>query len=484
MNLTGPALADQRAAMNAETLRTRIDVDARWLDGAGVRRVGLLAANGMPWVIADRALEQAGALNVPLPQHFSAEQLSHAIDDAGLDAFLTDDPSYCLELATGFTATNAAPGSGLSLLRRQGGFSIPCLPAGTQKITYTSGSTAAPKGVCLTAASMELVIASLVQLTQHLGSRRHMVLLPLATLLENLAGVCVPLRAGASCVVPSAEFTGVTATSVDPERLLHAISTMAPESLILVPQLLQVLVSGAEQGWQVPDSLRFIAVGGARVSADLLERAEAMGLPCYEGYGLSECASVVAINTPDARRAGSVGRPLPHARVSIGNDGEIRVAGAVMAGYTGQSEPSTHGEIATGDLGSLDDDGFLYVHGRRRNVFINAFGRNLSPEWIEAELTSSPCIAQAMVCGEARPFSVAVLSPAGPQVSESDAALAVAAANRRLPTHAQIGRWLLVSQPFNYADGLLTANGRPRREAIARRYQDDIDALYFDALAG
>ena len=259
---------------------------------------------------------------------------------------------------------------------------------------------------------------------------------------------------------------------------------MAPESLILVPQLLQVLVSGAEQGWQVPITLRFIAVGGARVSADLLERADAIGLPCYEGYGLSECASVVAINTPDARRAGSVGRPLPHARVSIGADGEIRVGGAVMAGYTGTGESAMNSEIATGDLGSLDDDGFLYVQGRRKNLFINAFGRNLSPEWIEAELTSSPCIAQAMVCGEARPFSVAVLSPAGAQVTESDAALAVAAANRRLPGHAQIARWLLVPKPFNYADGLLTANGRPRREAIARRYQDDIDALYLDALVG
>ena len=148
MNTAQPALADESGAMNAEALQARIDTDSHWLHGAGVCRVGLLAANGMPWVIADRALEQSGALNVPLPHHFSAEQLSHAINDAGLDALLTDDASLCRELATGFTATNAAPGSGLRLLRRQGNFDVPSLPTGTQKITYTSGSTAEPKG-CL-----------------------------------------------------------------------------------------------------------------------------------------------------------------------------------------------------------------------------------------------------------------------------------------------------------------------------------------------
>lgn len=466
--------------LGAAAFRETVDRGARWLRAAGIDRSGLLADNGADWVIADAALDRGGIVNVPLPDQFSFPQLAHAVDDVGVDAVLADPGRRSLARELGFSDSGCLPGTDLALLRRARPTPAVPLPPGTIKVTYTSGSTAAPKGVCLGREALDSVAGSLSMLMRSLGIRRHLVLLPLSTLLENIAGVTVPFRSGACCVVPPASVTGVTATRVDPTRFLETIAELRPESLILVPQLLQALVHGVERGWKAPSSLSFIAVGGARLPRDLLEQAREAGLPCYEGYGLSECASVVALNTPAADRAGSVGRPLPHARVRVDDRGEIRVAGAVMSGYTGGGPAGE--EIATGDLGAFDDDGFLYVHGRRKNMFITAFGRNVCPEWIEAELLSSPAVAQAFAAGEARPWIAAVITPA-PGASAADISAAVHTANARLPDYAKVQRWLLADEPFSFDNGLLTANGRLRRAAIGEHYQQAIHQLYCDALA-
>src|SRR5690606_26803253 len=132
-------------------------------------------------------------------------------------------------------------------------------------------------------------------------------------------------------------------------------------------------------------------------------------LPVFEGYGLSECASVVCLNTPAARRVGTVGRPLPHCALRIDKRGEVWVRGPHMLGYVG--EPPMDGEwIATGDVGCITD-GFLELQGRRKHQFITAWGRNVSPEWVQAELTARAPIAQAWLYGESLPKNVAVLVP-------------------------------------------------------------------------
>jgi len=140
------------------------------------------------------------------------------------------------------------------------------LPPGTGKITYTSGSTGQPRGVCLGAAQIEAVARSLEQATAGLGIERHLCLLPLATLLENISGIHAPLLAGATCLLPPASVTGMSYAGPDVARLLGCIASFAPQSIVLVPELLRVLVTAIERGWQAPDSLRFIAVGGAPVS--------------------------------------------------------------------------------------------------------------------------------------------------------------------------------------------------------------------------
>ncbi|MFV3370603.1 AMP-binding protein, partial [Pseudomonas sp. NY15435] len=167
------------------------------------------------------------------------------------------------------------------------------LPAGTAKITYTSGSTGSPKGVCLSAASLLCVAQELEAASRPTEPTKYLAVLPLAVLLENL-GIYAALLAGASITLyPQAQMGIGGASQVDWKRFLGTIALSGAESLILVPQLLLGLVTAIERGMMKVGPLRFVAVGGAKVASSLLERAEAVGLPVFEGYGLSECASVV-----------------------------------------------------------------------------------------------------------------------------------------------------------------------------------------------
>jgi long-subunit acyl-CoA synthetase (AMP-forming) len=419
---------------------------------------------------------------VPLPQFFSPEQRDHALRSAGVRGVVTDQPRALAAL--GIEPRRAASlGSGLHLAVLDPPGATRALPPATAKITFTSGTTGQPRGACLGQDALECVADSLAVSLAPLRPRRHLCVLPLATLLENVAGIYAGLLLGAQCVIPPLAELGWRAGGAPaPLALAHAIARHRPDTLILVPELLLALVAAVEAGEVKLDSLRFVAVGGARVSPALLERAERVGLPVFEGYGLSECGSVVTLNTPGARRRGSVGRPLPHARVRLAADGEVIVAGALFGGYVGEP-PQALEEHATGDLGAFDADGFLYLRGRRRNVFITSLGRNLSPEWLEAELSQTPGIAQAYVNGEARPWVAAVVVPRSQALGTEQLQDCVDQANRRLPDHARIRRWIRADAPFSLHNGLATANGRNRRDALARRYASELEALYEEEIA-
>jgi long-subunit acyl-CoA synthetase (AMP-forming) len=217
------------------------------------------------------------------------------------------------------------------------------------------------------------------------------------------------------------------------------------------------------------------------VSPRLLQRADALGLPVFEGYGLSECSSVVCLNSPAGRRAGSVGRPLPHVDLAIAADGEVVIRNSGFSGYLGGARPSTPA-FRTGDIGELDPDGFLHLRGRRRNVFITAFGRNVAPEWVERELTLEAPIAQAAVFGEARPFNVAVVYPAA-GASDAEVESAISRANRGLPDYARVSRWVRADEVFSPANGMLTGTGRIRRGRVWQHYRDVIESNYAEAIS-
>jgi long-subunit acyl-CoA synthetase (AMP-forming) len=465
------ALQDGARSLSYGELTRAVKAEAHWQSEYAGKRVAVLADNGCNWIVADLALLARGALNVPLPSYFTPAQLQHALNDASIDAVLTGDPRRASDICADFQLLSHSPVTGLALLtRRTSSADVPILHDAA-KVTYTSGSTADPKGVCLSVTSLERVTASLVTALRPLGVGRHLCLLPLPTLLENIAGVYVPLCLGATCHVPSVATTGMSYGGLDAGLLLGSISRARPESLIVVPELLRVLVAAVERGWAPPSTLEFIAVGGAVVSPELLEEAASVGLPVYEGYGLSECASVVCLNTPEASRRGSVGKPLPHAGVRVDGTGQLHVRGALMSGYVGRPAIRGEEEFATGDLGEIDDDGFVYVRGRLKNIFISSMGRNVSPEWIEREIERDCCIARAVVFGEGRARPLAVLQPVRPDASDHDLERAVGAANSGLPDYAQIERWIRADTPLTFQSGLLTANGRPRRDAIAARHR-------------
>ena len=463
------ALSGCNGELGFAELLQQVDRFSATLEARGCCTAGLLADNGINWVIADLAALQSGVTLVPLPPYFSKSQLGHVIEASSLDTLILDRAS-CERLPHGTAFEPAARDHGnLRLLQRPAALDDDPRTAAAAKITFTSGSTGRPKGVCLSADTIDQVALRLGTTFAHIDIAHHLCVMPLATLLENVAGVYVPLMLGTTVHVPSLAALGLYGSSrLDIARFKRMIDAVAAESLILQPQLLRELsaVWAADGG---TSSLKFVAVGGARVAESDLIEAAAAGIPAFQGYGLSECASVVALNRPGAARPGSVGKPLDGVSVSIAPDGEILVENQSMIGYLGEAEAAGP-VIATGDLGHIDDDGFLYVTGRRKNLFITSFGRNVSPEWPEAELLHRPEIAQACVFGEARSVNTAIVCPAGPTVTPQGLADAILAANRELPDYARVTDFIIADEPFSPANGLLTQTGKLRREAIALRY--------------
>ncbi len=435
----------------------------------GARTLGTLLINGPAWVVTDLATLRAGIMHVPLPGFFSDGQLLHALQDAGVDTVITDAPQRIAELVTVHSSdTLWIAGRQYTRVLLQA-VATRTHNAGTAKVTYTSGTTGTPRGVRLSRDTIETVAGALARAANAVAADRAMALLPLSILLENIGAVYVPVLSGAEILVPDPADTGVDGSSrVDAVRLAAALQTHRPTALIVPPGLLKLLTVLAQRE-SVPDSLRFIAVGGAPAGKALLEDAAACGLPVYQGYGLSEAGSVVALNTAAHNRPGSVGKLLPHVRALISETGEILVQGKTFSGYLGDPVRDSGALLATGDTGYFDADGFLYVTGRMRERIITAFGRNVSPEWIEAELLSHPSIAQAAVLGNEQAHLLAVLVPSGTNTTASMEA-AIAATNARLPDYAQITSWLTAETPFSTASGELAPGGTPRRDVIEQHY--------------
>lgn len=467
-------IRDAGGPLSLEALEARVRALVEELDALAVRVLALSADNGVEWVVADLACQARGCVLVPLPGFFSAAQVLHALRASGAQALLTDDAAMParLGLAAREVSCTASPFS-LYFFDRS---SPVLMPPGTGKVSFTSGSTGQPKGVCL---SNSRLLAQAGRLADAVGLERprHLCVLPLCILLENLGGVYAPLLAGGEVLIPSAQELGTRGSRLeDSRRLLDFVFHSRPHTMILTAQLLFLLATAARQGWRPPASLRYLVVGGGKVAPELVLEARRHGIPAYEGYGLSECASLVSLNTADDDRVGSCGKPLRGLKVWT-EEREIIVEGNLMLGYLGERETWQPECLRTGDLGRVDAEGFLHVDGRRKNLMISTYGRNISPEWVESELLKGPLLAQAVVFGDALPYCVALVLPrlAAP---DSEIQEWIDEVNGGLPDYARVARWHRLTQGLSGDPELWSDNGRPRREAIARRYGQQIAELY------
>jgi len=447
-----------------------------WLSKFDSRVIALYADNHVEWVLYDLACQELGLVLVPIPMFFTEHQIYHCLNSSGVNLLLTDQPNLPHVLERQFDALSRYQESDATIsLYAWKNIQHPVsqLPEGTQKITFTSGSTGNPKGVCLSTRHQWLVAQSLADMIA-INRPKHLCLLPLSTLLENVAGVYTPLLSGGEVVIPSASGRGLTGSSeLHHEAMLQCITQTQPTTMILVPQLLSLLVQAIQMRWVPPASLQFVAVGGGCVSPRLIRHARSEGLPVFQGYGLSECGSVVALNTPGGDRISKVGRVLPHCCVTIEGE-EVVVSGAVHLGYLGEPDSWYSEKVHTGDLGSLDDS-FLSIEGRCKNVLITSFGRNISPEWVESVLMSTPSLNNCVVLGDGRPYIIALVS-ANPAISDRDIGEWVQICNESLPDYAKVGSWERISD--EEFEPCLTANGRPQRELLMKAFSAQIEQMY------
>lgn len=425
------ALQDEAVSVLYGDLEQEINKRAEAL--FSVSCLGITLDNSVDWVLWDLAALKAKIPCVPLPHFFTQDQVSHSLQSAGVSHVLSPEG-----------------------LRDVSGTSKAEIHENTAKVTFTSGTTGTPKGVCLPQSAMENVASSIVEVLGDEFTGTHACVLPLAVLLENVAGVYAGLMAGCTIQLTSLQMFGAMY-----ESLHDCLKETKATSVILVPEILRNLMAQVVVKGALPN-LKFIAVGGSKIDPALIEQARAMGLPVYEGYGLSECASVVSLNTPKNDQPGSVGKLLPHILTRI-VDGEIQIKDSGFLGYIGESALDI---FPTGDLGSINEDGFLSVTGRKKNALITSYGRNVSPEWVEAGLLAQPSIAQVIVYGDAQPALSALIVPSMP---DADIQGAINKANATLPDYAHVQDFQIVP-PFTLEDGTLTGTGRPRRDHILKQH--------------
>jgi long-chain acyl-CoA synthetase len=457
------AMADDHTVLSRSELLARVAGLARVLADRP-QTLALLGANGTEWAVAQLAAWAAGKTVVPLPTFFSRAQLEHVLKDAGVDHIIATAEGAGLAATLDIGVTPAlAPATD----------TLPEASEGAGVIVYTSGSTGHPKGVRLGLEQIEWQARALAVAIGAGPSDSYLSVLPLTLLLETITAICVPVLVGARTHFASAVAESVGAGR--PSGLQKAFEAWSPTTSVLVPQLLSSWIAELEAGGKrAPDSLRFVAVGGAAVPEALAERAWDLGIPAHEGYGLTECCSVVAVNRPGRRKAGTVGEPLPGLDIVV-DQGELVVRGpTVMQGYL-HGERVT-GSWRTGDLGSLNTDGFLVVTGRKDILIVAGSGRNISPEWIEAMVMSDPGVAACIaLANDTQQIGVLLIPSATGErwLMESPRAHVLLWLERLCidaPAYA-VPRDFVVCPPGQAKRlSLLTANRRVVRDAAARAY--------------
>jgi long-chain acyl-CoA synthetase len=407
---------------------------SRRLLAAGLRpgdRVALLSESRPEWAMALLGVFRSGGVLVPLDTKGTVEELAAVLDDCRPCVLLASRSQAGLARQ----ATAARAGTRLESLEAAVAPPADATPAprrganDTALLIYTSGTTGRPKGVEITLGNLDFEVRALLEVIPILPEDVFVSILPLHHLLELVCGLLLPLHVGARvCYSPS----------LFPEDVVALVRQQRATVMLCVPLFLKLVQAAvlrevrargraARAGFaaahvlartlpvaarrrlfarlhaRLGGRLRAFICGGAPLERDVADFFERMGIPVYEGYGLTETSPVVAVNGPGARRPGSVGRPLPGVRVRI-EAGEVLTAGPhVMRGYYRRPDETARvkdGEwLRTGDLGELDAGGFLRITGRLKNLIVLPGGRKVQPEEVEGVLARSALVREACVLG-------------------------------------------------------------------------------------
>jgi long-chain acyl-CoA synthetase len=532
-------------------------------------RVGLFSPNRPEWHIADFAILGLGAADVPIYFNESPDRIVYILNHSGVEVVIAAGEMQSrrlLECRSRLTTVKqiicaAAPADlGDDFLRYE------TLVAATSDaaiaeyrlraarvtsdqlatIIYTSGTTGEPKGVMLTHNNLSSNEETSVEPYRMTPADRAVSFLPLSHVYERVTAYAYLFHGVSVAYVERMEDLPQALLEVHPtlaaavprvfEKLYANIMQKGRESTGLKRRIFDWAVRVARESvrwkaygeeapswlhlrWKIVDRIvyskirdgiggRFRAFisGGGPLSRDLAEFFWAVGVPVYQGYGLTETSPVVSANYPGANKVGTVGQPIEHVNVRIAEDGEILVQGpCVMKGYYLKPEDtsaviSPAGWLATGDIGRLDEDGYLYVTDRKKDLFKTAAGKFVAPQPIENMLKASPLILNAVLVGDAHKFIAALIVPnfanveaaarqqgrtfasheqlaADPWVHEL-IGREVTQVNSKLAQYETIKRFALVDHDFTFDGGELTYTLKLKRRVIAERYANVIEELY------
>lgn len=412
-------------------------------------------------------------------------------------------------------------------------------------IVYTSGTTGVPKGAVLTHGNVLGVVEAVLEANgDRLGLGLNLSFLPLAHALERIAGHFLPLLQGWTIAYArgldtlAEDFRAVRPDfAVAVPRVFEKIHAAVHARVAAQPAHRRALFSWAsrvgqewsrlvERGQPVPAGLalrrrladllvlrrlraamggrvKLLTCGGAPLSADVARFFHGAGLLICEGWGATETSAPATANTPRAFRFGTVGRPLPGVEVRVADDGELEVRGAnVFAGYhddpAATAEALVGGWYRTGDIGRVEDDGFVSITDRKKELIITSGGKNIAPQKLENALRQRPLVSNAMVWGDGKPYVVALLTVDGQALAARRPDLADAAVddprlrdlvgaeveevNRSLARFEQVKAFRLVEPDFSTSGGELTVTLKLRRRVIAERHRDVIDGMYSEPI--
>ncbi len=539
---------DDEVSLTWSEYADKVRRTAAGLAGLGLQRgqsIALMLTNRPEFHWFDAAALHLGATPFSVYNTYTAEQIQYQVDDAAARIVVTEKAfeDRVRELE-GVDHVIVVDGGDDVEQRAQEGFDFEAAwravdPEDILTLIYTSGTTGPPKGVQLTHSNLLAAVRGFDEVIAFPADGRVVSWLPMAHIAERACSHYLPMLLG---------FT--TTDCPDPRQVVAYLPDVRPTWFFAVPRIWEKLKAAIEAGveadddaarkqatqWAldvglrkvkleqagepVPDELRAehakadelvlskirarlgldqvesVNVGAAPTPREVIEFFHAIGVPLAELWGMSETTGYGTCNPPDKIKIGTVGPVSPGAEIKLADDGEVLIRGPVVTrGYRNQPEKTAEaidaeGWLHTGDVGEFDDDGYLKIVDRKKELIINAGGKNMSPANIEAKVkAASPVIGQVVAIGDGKPYNVALITldpdvaPAFAQQHGEEAVAAevergVAAANEQMARVEQIKKYAVLPDEWEPGGEELTPTMKLKRKPIHQKYEKEIQALY------